>query len=499
MFSLDNNRSNFNYKKELSPLALSLGFKKGFMMKKSRVFTIGLLLIATLATPLMAQEVEISVEDQFFYDVGQENQPQIPSDVVFVQNLQNQLEAGSLEGAIELFSSMPQELADNDDLTVLLASLYISKGDYSNAIKTANLVLDKDSSNLEAMELVSMASRASGDRVKYNEVNKMILAKDPYNASVNIMQAEDYSLSKKYKLSRDSYKKVLKKEPENEDALYGVAMTSYYLDDLDNAKETCEQILAKDPDNVQALAFMGKLYAENNSNAKACEYMEKALEYGGDNYDYLLELGLYYKKRNLVSKSIEVTKKAVTLEPDYFLGYAYLAGMYDEMDDFKNALENYHKVIETNPAYYFAYEETGILEFHEGNYDQAIRMFTLANNYSPSYSYQMMIAVSYLKKKDTINAKKILAQIMKPLDRESLEYNIARFFSESYSKNAEASITQKLSKEDNSNKKGKMLFYMGLYYEINGLKDVAKEFYAKVTSMQAPMFFEYRLAEWGMK
>ena len=43
-----------------------------------------------------------------------------------------------------------------------------------------------------------------------------------------------------------------------------------------------------------------------------------------------------------------------------------------------------------------------------------------------------------------------------------------------------------------------MLFYMGQYYEINGFDEMAKEYYAKVTAMQAPMFFEYRLAEWGL-
>lgn len=471
-------------------------------MKKKCIFTIGAVLIMALATPLCAQEVEISVEDQFFFDMegeGENDVPEIPSDVVFVQNLQSQLEAGSIVDAIALFKEMPQELSDNDDLQVLLASLYISNGEYSNAIKTANIVLDKDSSNLEAMELIAMASRAAGDKSKYNEVNKKILTKDPYNASANIMQAEDYSLAKKYKLSRESYKKVLKNDPTNEDALFGVAMTSYYLDDLDVAKENCELLLKQDPNNAQALAFMGKLYAENNSNAKACEYMEKAIEVGGDNYDYLLELGLYYKRRNLVTKSIEVTKRAVELEPEYFLGYAYLAGIYDEMDDFENALFNYHMVIQTNPEYYFAYEEAAILEYHAGNYDQAIKYFSKANDYSNNYSYQMMIAACYFKKKDSFNAKKVLTAIMKPLDRESLEYNIARFFSESYNRNAEASISQKLSKEDNGNKRGKMLFYMGLYYEINGYADYAKEYYAKVAKMQAPMFFEYRIAEWGLK
>ena len=43
-----------------------------------------------------------------------------------------------------------------------------------------------------------------------------------------------------------------------------------------------------------------------------------------------------------------------------------------------------------------------------------------------------------------------------------------------------------------------MLFYMGLFYEINGSMESAREYYAKVTAFQAPMFFEYRIAEWGL-
>jgi hypothetical protein len=43
-----------------------------------------------------------------------------------------------------------------------------------------------------------------------------------------------------------------------------------------------------------------------------------------------------------------------------------------------------------------------------------------------------------------------------------------------------------------------MLFYMGLYYELNKADELAKEYYAKVTNLKAPMFFEYRIAEWGL-
>ena len=39
---------------------------------------------------------------------------------------------------------------------------------------------------------------------------------------------------------------------------------------------------------------------------------------------------------------------------------------------------------------------------------------------------------------------------------------------------------------------------MGLFYEVNGAQEMAKEYYSKVTALQAPMFFEYRIAEWGL-
>ena len=226
--------------------------------------------------------------------------------------------------------------------------------------------------------------------------------------------------------------------------------------------------------------------------------LEDALSYGGPNYDYYLELGMYYKNRNMKVKALEQWNKAVEINSSYFLGYAYLAGLYDEMNDFDNALKNYHMVIKTNPEYYFAYEETAILEYHKGNYKDAIRYFYIAYKYSNNYSYKMMIAASYLKLKDLVNAKKVLAAVMKGLDRESIEYSVARFYHDSYSRNAENQITQKLGKIDNSTNRGKMLFYMGLYYEINGYEEMAKEYYAKVTAMQAPMFFEYRIAEWGL-
>lgn len=458
----------------------------------------GFLLIVLLISSsfIWGKEKEISVEDMYYEDM--KNEQKVSEDVAFVQKIQELLEKNDLDGAIKLYNNLSPLLNENLELKIILASLYISKADYKKAIEVANEVLKKDPENIDAYEIISYASKASGDTKTYKEINKKLLEKDPNNSAANITMGNDYILNKKYKNAQECFRKVLSSEKNNEDALFGYALSTYYLDDVKKAEETIDKLLDVNAKSAQGNALKGKICAEKYNYSQATDYYEKAINYGGPNYNYYLELGMCYRQRNMNTKAIEVWEKALDLNSSYFLCYAYLAGIYDELNETQTALNYYHKVIETNPDYYFAYEETAILEYHMGNYKNAIAYFEKAYSYYNNFSYKMMIASSYLKLKDLINAKKVLESVMKGLDRESVEYNMARFYHDSYSKNAETALSQKLGKIDNSTNRGKMLFYMGLYYEINGFDEMANEYYSKVTSMQAPMFFEYRLAEWSL-
>lgn len=425
--------------------------------------------------------------------------PEVPKNVIFAQKLQEELNKGNVKGAIALFDNMPKELKDDQDLKLLLASLYISDHDYENATITAKNLLEKNSKNIDAMEIVALSAKATKDTATYKEYSNKILTQDPNNPTMNIILAENYMVDKKFKTASGYYKKVLEKYPDDPDALYGYGLCLYYLDDVKNSKVIAEKLLAKNPDDSQALSLMAKLFADQTIYSKAVEYQEKAVKLDPNNYNYLLELGLYYQNTNKQEKAIKAWNQAIAIDNTYFLPYAYLAGSYDDSEDFAKAIKNYEMVIKTNPQYYFAYESIAVLEFHEGNYARAIQYFTKAAEYSDNFSYKLMIGACYYKLKDSVNAKKVLSQAMKKMDRESIEYNIVRFYNDNYTKNAENQLVQMINKEENRNTKGKVLYYMGLYYDIYGGDTMAKEYYAKVTKMQAPLFFEYRLAEWGLK
>ena len=425
-------------------------------------------------------------------------EPQDPPNIAFAKQLKELLDKGDVKAAIALFDTIPPELKDDIELKIVLASLYVSDADYDMAIKVADEVLAIDPENLDALEIKTLCAKAKGDSTTYKAAAKAILATDPYNAQINIMEGDEQALNHKWKLARDAYSKALKSEPDNTDALYGYAKMTYYMDDLKLAKETCQTILDKDPENAQALALMGKLAAEDFNYVRAIKLTQDALVYDPDNYDFYLDMGTYYRYQGKYSESIKCWTKATEIIPDYFLAYAYLAGIYDEQNQFELALQNYRMVIKTNPDYYYAYESTAILEYHFGNYKYARALFDQAYSYSDSWAYKLMNIAMYLKEGDKNTAKQEAQALMKKLDRESTEYNLVRFYVDTYSKNAETSLVNKINKEDNNNKKGKMLFYMGLFYEINGSIETAQEYYAKVTAFQAPMFFEYRIAEWGL-
>lgn len=426
-------------------------------------------------------------------------EPDDPPNIKFVKQLQALLEKDDIKGAIAHFADIPSSLKDDIELKNLLGALYYSDTQYDNAISTANEILAIEPENMDALELISLCTKAKGDKKAYKEASDKILAVDPYNPAVNIQKAEEYAIGKKYKLARDSYKKALKGDPDNTDALFGYAQMSYYTDDIKTAQETFQQILNKDPENAAALAYMGKLAYEDENYLRATKFVQEAIKYDSTNYDYWMDYGTYLRYQGKFEDAAKAWKKAAELDPSYFLAYAYLAGNYDDLGKWDEALENYHKVIDTNPKYFYAYESTAILEYRAKNYENAIQYFSKTYEFSPSYSYTLMIAACYFKLNKPLEAKKVLAAQLKKLDSNSTEYALVRFYNDNYNRNAESNLIQKITKETNSNNRGKMLFYMGLYYELNKAEELANEYYAKVTSMKAPMFFEYRIAEWGLQ
>ena len=470
------------------------------MIKTNKI--INLIISATLFVSICVAEPSNTsnevTKEQSNSDIVQADNVQ----ALFVEKLQGYLEKNDTDGAIALFQELPEELSNDINLKSLLGALYYSNGEFDNAIKVGREIVEKDSRNIDALELLSMSYKAKGGteaRNAYKTLSDKILKNDPYNPTINVQKGDELALSKKWKQAQTYYGKALRGDKNNISALLGYAKMAYYLDDLKTANTFLERILDIDPLNAPALAYKGTIEFDKENFLTASQYAEVALKIDPYNYDYWLDYGTYLRYQGRYDEAEKAWNKAIEIDPNYFLAYENLAGIYDEQNLFDKALENYRNVIRTNPKYFYAYETTAILEYHAGNYKEAIKYFQEAYKYNPSYSYSLMTAACYFKLKDPFNAKKILKAQMKKLNRGSVEYELVRFFHDSYSRNAESTLIRKINALESSNERGKMLFYMGLYNEIHGSEIIAQEFYSQVLQVKAPMFFEYRIAEWGMK
>lgn len=416
----------------------------------------------------------------------------------FAEELQKHLMAGDINGAISLYKDIPENLKDDVDLKILESSLLLSVGRLEEAKTIVNELKNSGNNTIEVMEVNAEIANASGKLADIQKATDELLKADPANVTANLILGNRWALKKKYKLACDYYRKVISKESTNEDGLFGYGQMSYYLGNLKESEKAFKKLAEVNPESDIAYQYLGKLAAEEENYKLSIENIQKAIALNPQNSDYYIDLGNYSRNLGRYDDAEKAWTKSIELAPDYFLGYTYRAGLYDEQNRTDEALADYKMVVKTNPKYYFAFEEIGILEFHKENWEEARKYFSKANEISESYAYKLMILATYIKQGKTFEMKQLSEKYMKSLDRNSLEYKMIRLYHDQGPVNAENAVAKDIEKETSKNKKGKMKYYLALYYDMKGSKSVAAEYYNQITKMQTPMFFEYRLAEWAL-
>jgi tetratricopeptide (TPR) repeat protein len=414
----------------------------------------------------------------------------------FAVKLSETLEKGTAEEALALFDTVPEEYADNFELNFLKAALLVSNSEPEKASALARELQEMQPDNIDVLVLNTMIAKTEGDTARKNSLVKEIIRLDPSNVDANVELGAEQMLRKNYPLARQYYQKAVSNDPANESALLGYGQCSYYLDLLDDSRTAFERLILINPENSFAWSYLGKLAAEDENYKRATDCILTALEYSPGYYDYWVDYGTYLRYQGKYDEAESAWTQAITLNPDYFLGYVYRSGLYDETEQFDKALLDYEKIVTLNPKYYFAYESIGMLAWYKEKWAESRAAFTKAREIqADNISYVLMIAATYMKENRLKDSKDFLAKALKTLDRNSLEYAMVRLY---HDRSGDTAVVQKVLNETNRNTRGKMLYYLGLFYELNGNDVLAKKYYIEVQCLQSPMFFEYRLNDWAL-
>jgi len=227
-----------------------------------------------------------------------------------------QITMGKTDEALVRVKAAIKKNPDNTDLQLLLAKIFLSSKDYSNAEKQLEQVIQTAPKNAEAYALLADM---------YNKQDKQQARKDTLKKGgeatksirLNIALAGIYELEKAYDNAVKIYEKVITDHPGNLLAMNNLAsILSDKRDDsasLKRAKELADEL--KQATQPVILDTVGWVYYKLGETEAAIDTLKKVVEQSPDISVFNYHLGMAYKAagdkenaRTYLEKSLDTNK-----------------------------------------------------------------------------------------------------------------------------------------------------------------------------------------------
>jgi len=232
------------------------------------------------------------------------------SGLYFYFNMINEMETMQRKHQIAL-ATLKSKTRIEENLTSLAVTPDVEKQTQSS-IKSAE----------KASKSTNVSSNKLSESVRNQQANKTFSVqradkRDPVGEVLergwNAYQNEDYELSK------SEYKKVLKDEPDNHDALLGMAAVSMQQNDAESARDIYIKLLERDPRDPHAHAGLANIAQTAGANLSEAK-LKQLIEYRPDDSHLQFALGnVYVQKKNWpeAQQAFFNAWKADSTNPDY--------------------------------------------------------------------------------------------------------------------------------------------------------------------------------------
>jgi tetratricopeptide (TPR) repeat protein len=118
--------------------------------------------------------------------------------------------------------------------------------------------------------------------------------------------------------------------------------------DIENYKE----ILRKDPNNLQALIGIGNLYFDTNRDLLAIEHYRKALAMDPSNTNVRTDMAICYRRSGNPGQAVEELKRAISTTPRHAQSrYNLGVILIQDMNDVEGGIKAWEGLLENVPDY----------------------------------------------------------------------------------------------------------------------------------------------------
>ncbi|MDC7218355.1 MAG: tetratricopeptide repeat protein [Spirochaetales bacterium] len=377
---------------------------------------------------------------------------------------------GDTVGLLSLLDEHKDEL--EGEMSTLYLSLLMADSRLEEAELLGAQLLDEKPDDVNVLYMNALIYDMEGRGEEADTLIQKAYGLDNTNPDVNLYLAEMELRKKDYKGANEYLGVVLEREPENFSALVAKADVLMHLgkgnDDLNekflaDAVKVLDKVEEIAPDYVYTYVDRSRALTVLGQTTRAMRDLNKAVELEPDvEWHYLDRLVLNLKYFGWLDRAVEDIKSIEAINPNNLFAHIYAAGVYDDLKEYDLALEYYEKVMAARPDYAYSYEGAGKIYYMNEEYDKAESCFL--KSYELIYPYEGFILMAALAMKNqgkNFEAKELLTESGKGLDRESLTYEVFRYMKDGGS---DYFISGEIARETDKDERNKAWFYLGEMY-----------------------------------
>jgi tetratricopeptide (TPR) repeat protein len=263
-----------------------------------------------------------------------------------------------------------------------LTDLYMQTGRLRDAVTQAEDLLKQNPENLDARRMLGriywgLVGNPRDGRIDENYVKQAmeqyqkIVEKEPKDADSWVMLGRLNTVAHNSQEAEKAFNAALKADPENEDALTGLASVYLDLGDTKSAIAKLKAVTDKSP-NERTLVALAKAYEDLQDWKDAVDAYKRAIEMGVDDERIMEQLADDLVQAGQADEALHMYQQLAKDEPrnpKYQLKLTEIYMNQHELDKARAALNNAKKIDPANLSVRF--NDATLLE-QEGHMDQAI-------------------------------------------------------------------------------------------------------------------------------
>ena len=281
-----------------------------------------------------------------------------------------------------------------------LTDLYIQTNRLRDAVTQAEDLLKQNPDNLDARRMLgriytrmagdSQAGKVNEDYLKLAiEQYQKVTAKDAKDAESWVVLGRLYRFANNSVDAEKAYNEAVKADPDNEDALTGLALLYSDVGDTRRAIEELKAVTDKNP-SERTLALLARAYREVRDYKSAAEALQKAVALAPDDARLIAELADSLFLSNQLDEALHLYQQLAADDAQNPMLPLRISEIYRVKRDFANARESLNKAKTLDPdSLDVRIDEINLLEA-EGKPNDAIASLkglldeTARKNYSPA-------------------------------------------------------------------------------------------------------------------